>query len=208
MKNNKYPVVIIDDESICIENVRRSVAAFPELKVVGTALTPDAGKKLILEQRPDLLFLDVEMSGQTGLELLNDLRERITWPMQVVFHTAYEKYLLDALRASVFDFLLKPYEEREFKEVMNRFFREAIKVRSHNHFHETLAQLLPINESFMVATTTGYQKLGLKQIGYFQHRKDKKQWEAVLTDLTHLPLKRTTIASDGDCPKNCVNKKK
>lgn len=196
MQDCKYTVVIIDDETICIDNIRRSATNFPEMKIVGTAQTPAAGKKLMLELRPDLLFLDVEMPGQTGLELLSELSDRITWPMQVIFHTAYEKYLLDALRVSAFDFLLKPYQESEFRLVMDRFFKEAVKAQSHSHFHQTLAQLLPINESLMVATITGYQKLCLKQIGYFQHQKDKKQWEAALTDQTQVQLKRTTTADD------------
>jgi len=196
MHDCKYTVVIIDDEAICIENIRRSISCFPELKNAGTALTPVVGKKLILEQHPDLLFLDVEMPEQTGLELLSDLCDRISWPMQVVFHTAYEKYLLDALRVSAFDFLLKPYEEDEFQAVIDRFFKEAAKGRSHSHFHQTLAQLIPGNESFIITTVTGYQKLCLKQIGYFQHKKDKKQWEAALTDQTQVQLKRATTAED------------
>ena len=196
MKDQKYTVAIIDDEKKCITNIQHSLKEFPELLVVGTAQIPEVGKTLILEQQPDLLFLDVEMPEQRGLELLGELQERITWPMQVVFYTAYEKYLLEALRASAFDFLLKPYDESEFIKVMDRFFKSATQAQVYNYFHETLAQLLPINESFLIATTTGYQKLGLKQIGYFQHRKDKKQWEAVLTDHTHLPLKRATIATD------------
>ena len=196
MQDCKYTVVIIDDEAICIDNIRRSATNFPEMKIVGTAQTPAAGKKLMLELRPDLLFLDVEMPGQTGLELLSELSDRITWPMQVIFHTAYEKYLLDALRVSAFDFLLKPYEESEFRLVMDRFFKAAAKAQFHSHFHQTLAQLLPINESYMIATVTGYQKLCLKQIGYFQHQKDKKQWEATLTDQVQVQLKRTTTADD------------
>ena len=196
MEECKYTVVIVDDEMLCAENIRRSIVDFPEMKIAGTAQTPEAGKKMMLELRPDLLFLDVEMPGQTGLELLSELCDRITWPMQVVFYTAYEKYLLDALRVSAFDFLLKPYQESEFRLVMDRFFKEAVKAQSHSHFHQTLAQLLPINESLMVATITGYQKLCLKQIGYFQHQKDKKQWEAALTDQTQVQLKRTTTADD------------
>ena len=196
MKDHKYTVAIIDDEKNCIANIRHSLKEFPELLLVGTTQSTDTGKKLILEQQPDLLFLDVEMPEQSGLELLDELQERISWPIQVVFYTAYEKYLLDALRASAFDFLLKPYQESEFRLVMNRFFKSATQAQVHNYFHETLAQLLPINESFMIATPTGYQKLGLKQIGYFQHQKDKKQWEAVLTDQTQLPLKRTTTGDD------------
>lgn len=196
MKDNKYTVAIIDDETFCIKNIRRSVDEFPELLIVGTAQTSDDGKRLILEQQPDLLFLDVEMPGQTGLELLTELRDRITWPMQVVFHTAYQKYLLEALRVSAFDYLLKPYEDLEFQLVMDRFFKEKMKAQPYTYFHETLAQLLPTNDSFMVATPTGYQKLGLKQIGYFQYPKDKKQWEVVLTDQSRLQLKRTTKAED------------
>ena len=196
MKNKKYTVAIVDDETICIESLRKSISEFSELILVGSAQTPAKGKELILHQHPDLLFLDVEMPGQTGLELLSDLRERITWPMQVVFHTAYEKYLLDALRASALDYLLKPYDESEFALVMNRFFHETAKIQSNNSFHEALAQLLPINESFLVATSTGYLKLSLKQIGHFQYQKDKKQWEAVLTNQTVLQLKRNTIAED------------
>lgn len=196
MKNKKYTVVIIDDEAICIERLCKSISEFPELTLVGTAQTPAKGMELILHQRPDLLFLDVEMSGQTGLELLSELRERITWPMQVIFHTAYEKYLLDALRASALDYLLKPYDESEFTLIMNRFFRETTKIQSQNSFHEALAKLLPINESFLVATSTGYQKLNLKQIGHFQYQKDKKQWEALLTNQTILQIKRNSSAED------------
>ena len=58
---------------------------------------------------PDLLFLDVELPDTLGLNLLSEIREDILWDMKVVFYTSYDKYLLQALRESAFDFLLKPF---------------------------------------------------------------------------------------------------
>lgn len=196
MQDCKYTVVIIDDETICIDNIRRSATNFPEMKIVGTAQTPAAGKKLMLELRPDLLFLDVEMPGQTGLELLCELSDRITWPMQVVFHTAYEKYLLDALRVSAFDFLLKPYQESEFQLVMDRFFKAAAKKNTHTVFEDAISHLLPTNCTFLIPTITGYQMLRIEQIGYFEYQKLKKQWTVVLSDQSKLQLKRNTTAEN------------
>ncbi|MFZ4547289.1 MAG: LytR/AlgR family response regulator transcription factor [Bacteroidales bacterium] len=197
MKNNKYTVVIIDDEQICIDTIRHSIAEeYPDLLIVGVAHTPQAGRKIILEHRPDLLFIDVEMQGQTGLELLNTIRERITWSMQVVFHTAYEKYLLDALRASAFDFLLKPYSDDDFREAMSRFFKAVIQAKADKSFEDTLSQLLPVNSVFIISTISGYQMVRIEQIVYFQYQNSKRLWEIILADKTHHLLKRDTTAND------------
>lgn len=194
MRNNKYTVVIIDDETICIQNLLSSLSEYPELFMAGTAQTTDKGKALILEQRPDLLFLDVELPEQSGLELLTELRDEITWPMQVVFYTAYEKYLLEALRVSAFDYLLKPYEQEEIQLVLNHFFHQVQKDQSADLFHNSIAQLNPANHTYLIATITGFQKLRLDQIGYFEYQ--QKQWLVILTDQSRLQLRRTTKAED------------
>ena len=75
MKNNKYTAVIIDDEALCIDNLLRSLNKYSELLIAGTAKTFDKGKDLIMEQHPDLVFLDVELSNQSGIELLSELSE-------------------------------------------------------------------------------------------------------------------------------------
>ena len=196
MKNNKYTVVIIDDETMCIENLQRSLSKYPELLLVGTAKTADKGKALILEQHPDLVFLDVELNTQSGIELLSGLGDEITWPMQVIFYTAYEKYLLDALRVSAFDYLLKPFEEDELKLVMNRFFNQVLKEHVQNSFQASVTQLNQTNHSYLIATVTGYQKLRQDQIGYFEYVKGKKQWFVILTNHNRLQLKRNTKAED------------
>jgi len=196
MKNNKYTVAIIDDEGVCIDNLTRSLGEYSEIILVGTAKSTDKGKDLIQEQHPDLLFLDVELNGQNGIEFLGELTETISWPMQVIFYTAFEKYLLEAMRVSAFDYLLKPFEMEELGLVMTRFFSQAIKVKAQSAFQTSISQLSQVNFTFLIATVSGYQKLRPDQIGYFEYQKGKKQWFVVLTNQSRLQLKRNTKAED------------
>jgi len=196
MKNKKYKVAIIDDESVCIENLHRSIADYPELSLVGSVQSPSVGKELILNQRPDLLFLDVEMPVQTGIELLNEIRDQVNWSMQVIFYTAYEKYLLEALRASAFDYLLKPYQHTDFNDVINRFLTHLTIEKSKNTFRESLIQLFPSDYPFMVPTSTGYKMMRNEHIGYFEYQKEKKQWTIISTDLCRLNMKCDTVTDD------------
>jgi two-component system LytT family response regulator len=196
MKSNKYTVVIIDDETICIENISRSIAEFTEFLIVGTAQTSQQGREQILQQHPDLVFLDVELPGQSGLELLNEIREQVNWTMHVIFYTSYEKYLLEALRSSAFDYLLKPYDQSEFRMIINRFLSHLTSERAHHTFQDALFNLIPSNRPFLLATINGYQMLRKEQIGYFEYQKEKKLWIVVLSNQTKLQLKRSSSAED------------
>ncbi len=194
--NKQYNVVIIDDEEIGISNLSRSLSNFSEILIAGTSQSAQTGKNLILEKRPDLLFLDVEMPETSGLELLHDIKNLINWQMQVVFYTAYEKYMLEALRESAFDYLLKPYEESEFQTVMNRFFDSVDKEDKLSSFIDSLSQLIPENRTFLIATITGYITLRQEQIGYFEYVKENKHWYITLQNGKHIQLKRNTKAED------------
>ena len=115
---DKYKVVIVDDERTAIDALRRELGAYQEFEIKGTANNGAKGKKMIMELRPDLLFLDVELPDVLGLNLLSEMRDEVLWDMKVVFYTSYDKYLLQALRESAFDFLLKPFETEDLKVVI------------------------------------------------------------------------------------------
>ena len=196
MKNNKYTVAIIDVNALYIDILRQSLAEYTELLVVGNAQNPIKGKKLILEQHPDLLFLDVELPSQTGLELLKEISPEITWHMHVIFYTAFEKYLLEALRISAFDYLMKPFEQDEIKSVIKRFFNHVTKEKKPgvNNYSRIPGNLT--DQTYLIATVKGYHKLCTDQIGYFEYHRDKKQWTVVLNDHSRLHLKHNTTAED------------
>jgi Response regulator of the LytR/AlgR family len=189
-------VVIIDDEEIGITNLCNSLSEFSNITISGTTQNAQIGKDLILEKKPDLLFLDVEMPEITGLDLLREIKDLINWQIHVVFYTAYEKYLLEALRESAFDYLLKPYKEDEFQTVMTRFFSSVEKGNQLSSFIDSLSELLPEKRTFLIATITGYMTLRQEQIGYFEYFKDSKHWYVTLNSEKRIQLKRNTTADD------------
>lgn len=194
--NNRYKVVIIDDDPICIKNLQHSISQFPFLELVGSVQSPVLGKDLILQKRPDLLFLDVEMPQITGVELINQICDQVNWTMQVIFYTAYEKYLLEALRVSAFDYLLKPYQSTDFNSIINRFQNQLTFEKTQNNFRETVLNLFPSNSPFMIPTVTGFKMLRKEQIGYFEFQKEKNLWIVDLSDQSQLELRRGTQASE------------
>ena len=195
---DKYKVVIVDDERTAIDALRRELGAYQEFEIKGTANNGAKGKKMIMELRPDLLFLDVELPDVLGLNLLSEMRDEVLWDMKVVFYTSYVKYLLQALRESAFDFLLKPFETGDLRVVIERYRKAvaSIPATPSSSFSSSVSALMPQQGMFMISTVTGFKLLRLEEIGYFEYLKDKRQWQVVLFNQTRLNLKRNTKAED------------
>ena len=96
--------LIVDDERLARLELRRLLGAHPEVEIVGEARHGEEALELIPELAPDLLFLDIQMPGMNGFELL----ERLEDVPQVIFTTAYDAYAIKAFEVSALDYLLKP----------------------------------------------------------------------------------------------------
>lgn len=109
-------VAIIDDEVHCVEGlVLHLKNKFPETKIVFKSTKPEEGLHNLPRIKPDLLFLDVEMPGMNGFELLAQLPDE---NFAVIFTTAYSQYAAQAFKAKAVDYLLKPIDETEFTEAV------------------------------------------------------------------------------------------
>ena len=109
-------IAIIDDEIHCVNSlVFHLENIFPELTIVYKSNDPQEALIRLPEVNPDLLFLDVEMPGMTGFELLEQLGDR---DFDVIFTTAYSKYAVQAFKAKAVNYLLKPVDEKELKEAI------------------------------------------------------------------------------------------
>lgn len=117
---DKIKVVIVDDEPQSILRLENDLAALEDFEVIATSSSAMSAKALVMSMQPDVLFIDVEMPGQTGFEVLQSLRDEMPMDLIVVFYSAFNKYMIDALRASAFDFLLKPYQQEELELVVGR----------------------------------------------------------------------------------------
>ena len=116
---DKIKVVIVDDEPQSIHRLQDDLATLEDFEVIATSYSAVSAKNLVMSIQPDVLFIDAEMPGQTGFEVLQSLRDEIPMELIVVFYSAFDKYMTDALRASAFDFLLKPYQQDEFELVVD-----------------------------------------------------------------------------------------
>ena len=96
--------LIIDDERIARQELRRLLAAHPEIQIAGEARGGEEALPLISQFAPDVLFLDVRMPGMSGFDLL----QRLDDVTQVIFTTAYDEYALKAFEVSALDYLVKP----------------------------------------------------------------------------------------------------
>ena len=96
--------LIIDDERIARQELRRLLAAHPEIEIVGEARTGEEALNLIGRLAPEVLFLDVRMPGMSGFDLL----QRLDDVPQVIFTTAYDEYALRAFEVTALDYLVKP----------------------------------------------------------------------------------------------------
>ena len=123
---DKIKVVIVDDEPQSIHKLQDDLATLVDFEVIATSSSAVSAKNLVMSMQPDVLFIDVEMPGQTGLEVLQSLREEMPMELIVVFYSAFDKYMIEALRVAAFDFLLKPYQQEELELIVGRI-RQKMK---------------------------------------------------------------------------------
>lgn len=185
-------MVIVDDDDVSLENLDFSLRKDTRFQVEGVARNGKQGKKVITKVRPDLLFLDVEMPDMTGMELLQDIRDSISWNMKVVFYTAYDKYMIQAIRESAFDYLLKPFEEQDLQDILERFIRQK---EADSRIVPYAGTPLHAGQTFIVFTPTNDMRaLHPAEIGFFRYCSERKQWEVILSQQPPLVLRRGMTA--------------
>jgi len=146
--------VLIDDETNNLDNLGRLLTQYcPEVQIIGTAMDAATGKQLITGLHPELVFLDIQMPGENGLQLLQQLTRH---DFQLIFVTAFDQYGIQAVKFAAVDYLLKPINTLELQDAV----RKAIVrhgEKSRNTRLENLLQLLqrqPFKEEHRIALTT------------------------------------------------------
>jgi two-component system LytT family response regulator len=129
-------VIIVDDEASGRKLIREYMSDFPELILIGEANNGVDAVKMINEFKPDLVFLDVQMPGMNGFEVLAHLEDL----PQIIFSTAYDQYALKAFEVHALDYLLKPYTRDRFQQAMKR-----LRTEKPDH-------ILPLAENILLQT--------------------------------------------------------
>src|SRR5215217_7997012 len=115
--------IIIDDERLARSELRKLLMDFPEIEVVAEASNAGEGVEKIENINPDLIFLDIQMPGKTGFDMLSELDKA----PHVIFTTAYDEYALKAFEVNALDYLLKPIEPKRLSDAIQKLQYEMSK---------------------------------------------------------------------------------
>lgn len=158
--------IIVDDEKHCREVLQMLLSRHcPDVEVLALCENGAEGLAAIEQYHPQLIFLDVEMPGMTGFEMLKQCASR---SFSIIFTTAYNQYAIQAIRHSALDFLLKPIDKDELVDAVDK----ALTQRNNNsdkHVNSLmhyLYQHIQPNERLAFPTMDGLRMLPIKDITY------------------------------------------
>jgi two-component system LytT family response regulator len=109
--------IIIDDEQLARSIVKEYAEGIPQIEIVQECSDGFEGLKAILQHKPDLLFLDIQMPKINGFEML----ELVESPPAVIFTTAFDEYAIKAFESHAVDYLLKPFSKERFDKAVSKF---------------------------------------------------------------------------------------
>jgi len=116
----KIRTIIVDDERLAREEFKSMLKQYPQIDVVGEFKNANEAEKGILELNPELLFIDIQMPGESGMELI----ERLDNPPRTVFVTAFDEFAIKAFELNAYDYLLKPLDDDRLIDVITRITEE------------------------------------------------------------------------------------
>ena len=116
MSNNTIKAIIVDDERLARNELKKLLEQHPEIQIVDEASNVDEGVEKIDLLRPDLIFLDIQMPGKTGFDLLAELEKA----PRVIFTTAYDEFALKAFEVNALDYLLKPIDPVRLSDAIQK----------------------------------------------------------------------------------------
>lgn len=150
-------VLLIDDERAAREELKQMLQDYPDMEITGEAANAGEARKAIATLRPDLLFLDIQMPGESGFELLESLE---TLP-ELIFVTAYDRYALQAFEVSAIDYLMKPIRDERLAKAIGQVRRKLaakpepqVFIKDGNNYH-----LVRWSDVFLIESLDNYARI-------------------------------------------------
>lgn len=189
--SHKFDTIIIDDSNKSIDVLKNDLSAYECINVIATTSDIKEAEKTILELKPDILFIDIEMPQKNGLDFVSELKRKIDFTLLVIFYSAFEHYLIDMLRLAAFDFLQKPYFPDEL---------DAIIKRIENHFAVDNSQstdnyTLP-NSIIGMQTDNSIEIINNDEITLFQYDGTARIWQMLYSNGKYYNLRKNLKAKD------------
>ncbi|MCK9206405.1 MAG: response regulator transcription factor [Salinivirgaceae bacterium] len=199
---NSLNALIIDDERPARKELLFLLKTFPEITVVGEADNIADASALIVKQKPDIVFLDIQLAGENGFDLLS----KIPLTFKVIFVTAFNEYAIRAFEVNATDYLLKPVDPARLELSLKRIlentdnnrsaskkfdYSDSIYLKLNNH----TAKFIEISSIIIITSVGNYTKLETIDGNNYIVLKTMKQWEDELPLAYFVRIHRSNIAN-------------
>jgi two-component system LytT family response regulator len=194
----KIKVIIVDDERLSREELKRALKVYEDFVLIGEAENADDAKDLIETGMPDLIFLDIQMPEKSGFDLLESLDNAPA----VLFTTAYDQYAVQAFEVNALDYLMKPIREERFAHAIEKI-RNTISLKSSLNNSEAKDRkifikdgekrfFIQLDEIYLIESLENYTRLFFQGKKALQ-RRSLRQWEEMLDENIFFRINRTEI---------------
>ena len=151
MSAGRLRVLIVDDEPLARQRIEDMLAHEEGVEIAGTASNGDEAIDAIRKLRPDLVFLDVQMPGRTGVEVVRTIGPDIM--PATIFVTAYDRHALEAFELAALDYLVKPFDDERFEQALARA-RKLIGLEQVNELRSKLLAVLQSDAQEVVPSSS------------------------------------------------------
>ncbi len=192
--------IIVDDERLARVNLLKLLEIYPGIEIVGEAGTCSAATELINMHNPQLIFLDIQLSGETGFDLLAVTGRSV----KIIFVTAYDEYAIRAFDVNAVDYLLKPVNPDRLGEsierVMNKGITQDCAARGYDYSDSIYVRLnnytsrfIKISSITFIEPVGNYSRIFTCDCKHFMVLKTLKQWEEDLPSSNFKRIHRSSI---------------
>lgn len=176
--------IIIDDNEQAALELKRQLENYPDFNVVGIAQNSFDGLAMIGEKHPNVVFLDVNLPGVSGLDFLDRAPLVTSGRCRVVMYTAYSDYILPSIRKKAFDVLLKPIDPNELATIVARLREPQETIATNNVAGEDTNEKAETKKDsdmiLLYTNTVDFRLVNKNDIGLFKYNSDTRSWEAIL----------------------------
>lgn len=194
--------IIVDDERLARLNLRKLLVPYPEIDVAGEASSCDNAIEQIRLCNPQLIFLDIQLSGETGFDLL----EMIDHTIKIIFVTAYDEYAIRAFEVNAIDYLLKPVNPERLKTAIERVIKKEKSEENESKSYEYTdsiyvklnnyaSRFIKISSITFIEPVGNYSKIVTIEGKHCLVLKTLKQWQEELPDDNFVRIHRSSIVN-------------
>ncbi|MBA4168670.1 MAG: LytTR family transcriptional regulator DNA-binding domain-containing protein [Chitinophagaceae bacterium] len=198
------PTLLIDDEPLARSILKEYLEEFPQLKLMQECNDGFEGLKAIMQHRPELIFLDVQMPKINGFEMLELIEE----PPAVIFVTAFDEYAIKAFESHATDYLLKPFSRERFNKAVQKFLDQSRPAPTSILLESTAAspqqkhrvvvknagkiKIIPVEDIHYLEAADDYVKICTKE-GAFLKNRTMAHFEGILDRQLYVRTHRSFI---------------